>query len=175
VKAGYAVFCLFASNAPSFSPTAELVDTSVRAGLAPLPSPGSGLFIVGGRYCPLLARGLAPPPGVPILLAWLRCGFTTFPIPDWNPPPGLEPGPTPGTAGEAGAWLLLCTAFLVTGFDELWSMPGVFLMDGLSAFGLKSCCAFGMRPLSAVKLDSGISLFTARAEKKATGSEGPGT
>lgn len=72
----------------------ELVVTSASAGRpAAGPSPGKDLFIVGGRYCPLFAKGLPPPPGAPILRVWSKCGFTTLPLPAWNPGGGLGPGP----------------------------------------------------------------------------------
>ena len=49
-------------------------------------------------------------------------------------------------AGATVAWLLVgatCWPFFATGLDEVWSMPGVFRIDGLSALGLKACCPCG--------------------------------
>jgi hypothetical protein len=47
---------------------------------------------------------------------------------------------------EVWAWLLLgraCVPFLVTGLEELWSMPGVLRIEGLSSLGLNCCCPCG--------------------------------
>lgn len=64
--------------------------------------------------------------GAPILLAVSSCGFTIFPL---------------ATGAGLGAVCVdpgTCLRSLVRGFDELWSIPGVFLIDGDSAWGLNT-------------------------------------
>jgi len=75
----------------------------------------NGLFIIdGGLYCVLFAIGLGLA-GAPIFLVASSCGLMTL---------GLETG--------------TCFRSLVSGLDDLWSIPGVFRMDGDSACGLKT-------------------------------------
>src|SRR5579862_2143880 len=82
-----------------------------------------GLFIVGGLYMPRFAIGLGLP-GAPILLVASNCGLTIFVLakPEAVAAPVVEPG--------------MCLSSFVKGNVLLWSIPGVFLIEGLSACGL---------------------------------------
>jgi hypothetical protein len=63
----------------------------------------------------------------------------------------------------------MCCPFLASGFEVVWSMPGVLRIEGLSARGLKTCPPLGTTgPLFR---DSSGSWLTARAEKKPVASE----
>lgn len=113
------VFCLFGSPPTPPPPAATTFTvpftlTSASAGLGPpplVPSFGSGLLIVGGRYWPLLPIGL--PTGAPMRLVWLSCGLKV--LPRWAasrpcccccPPDAPKPDPlalTPGPGLPATA------------------------------------------------------------------------
>ena len=113
----------------------------------PFVSPGSGRFIVGGLYDPRFASGLPGPPGAPIRLVFSTEGFTKLlpPLPAF--PPGLLPVNPVAAPPEVGPddWLAggTCCPFRATGFDDVWSMPGVLRMEGLSALGSNTCLFCG--------------------------------
>ena len=70
------------------------------------------------RFC----NGLPAPPGIPIRRAWSAWGLTKFPLMT-----GMD------------VFVECCGAprvSLFTGFVFVWSMPAVFLMEGLSRCGL---------------------------------------
>ena len=154
------IFIRFAS-APTAPPTGlgatvPLEETSAsagRPGAAAGMSAGAGRFIVGGRYEPLLARGLLGAPGAPIRRAWSSCGFTTLALAACATPCGglmgvnAEVFAGPDGAAGSGAPSLSdgflaswdCCMFLGMGLDDVWSTPGVFRIDVLSNLGLNSC------------------------------------
>lgn len=139
-----------------------------RGAFAPLPSPGGGRFIVGCRKELRLLRGLPGPLGAPMRRVWSSVGLMTL--------------PPLGPCGRTGVKLLLldvwvwlplggtCWPFLAKGFEDVWSIPGVLRMEGLSSLGLNMYWAWGAASWVLpwlCKLASG-SWFTALAEKNPT-------
>ena len=128
--------------------------------MLPLPAPTCG------------GAGLARPVPDPVCPAAPTVVAVTALAPCAEVPSAAEALPTlvlrPADCDDGGG---TCCPFLATGFDLLWSIPGVLRMEGLSARGLKICPVCGR--ICPLFRDSSGSWFTARAEKNPVVSELP--
>lgn len=161
--ANQATFCLLGSVPPPPPPIAwggPFVETSVKGDRVPVSPPvGAGRFTVNGRYWPLFPIGLPTPPGAPICLAWFNAGLPTPPAlgrPGPNPTAlekllaaGPLVGPRCGSASLLGGGT--CFPSLLNGLEELWSIPGVFRIEGLSRWGSKA-----LAPCTGMMAASGV-------------------